>query len=175
MNINRLFLPLSNPEILKLKAGEIYYLNGIVYTARDQAHQKLFYYIKSKNRLPFKIKTNCIYYCGPTPKRQNQVIGSCGPTTSSRMDSYTPILLEKGFKIFIGKGKRSEEVLSSIVKNKGVYFTTIGGAGAFLSTKVKKCKVIFYKELASEAIHELELKDFPAVVSIDSKGRSIFN
>ena len=139
-------------------------ISGILYTARDAAH---------KQGLPFNVKGQTVYYVGPTPARKAAVIGSAGPTTSSRMDKYTPALLKKGLVAMIGKGKRSPEVVSAIMKNRAVYFVTIGGAGAYLSKRIISSKVVAYKELGTEAVRQIEVKDFPAVVAIDSKGKMI--
>ncbi len=131
--------------------------------------------IKKRKALPFDLKNQLIYYAGPTPAPKGMPIGSCGPTTSSRMDAYTLPLLEKGLKGMIGKGKRSEAVIKAIKKFKAVYFIAVGGAAALLATKVKKAKIIAYPELGTEAIYELEVKDFPVIVAIDCKGRNIFD
>lgn len=159
--------------INNLRAGDFVLFSGFVYSARDQAHQRLCSSLKNKNKLPIDLKNQIIYYVGPTPAKQNQVIGSCGPTTSARMDAFTPQLLEYGIRAMIGKGKRDRGVAASIKKHKAVYFVTIGGAGAYLSTKVVSSRVIAYEDLGPEAIFELELKEFPLFVAIDSRGNSI--
>lgn len=162
--IKKIYLPLRKEDIRELKAGEEVLLSGVIYTARDQAHKRLAELIKNRKRLPFDLKKAVIYYCGPTRTRPGAVIGSCGPTTSARMDSFTPALLEAGLKAMIGKGNRSKEVIAVIKKYKAVYFITIGGAGAYLSKKVKKAEVIAFRDLGPEAIYRLEVRDFPVIV-----------
>lgn len=171
--MKRIFLPLSDVELSGLKAGDAVFLNGIVYTARDQAHKRLVNLLKSGRRLPFEIRGVALYYCGPTAAKPGNAIGSCGPTTSSRMDAFTPALLKAGLKVMIGKGRRSKEVIGAIKKYKAVYFTAIGGAGAFLSRRVTASVVTAFEELGPEAVRCLRLKDFPAIVAVDSRGRSI--
>ena len=170
-----LFTPLTTDKIASLSAGDMVSITGTIYTARDATHKKIVESIKTKKPLPFDLKNQIIYYVGPTPAPRRMPIGSCGPTTSSRMDAYTVPLLERGLKGMIGKGKRSESVIKAIKKFKAVYFIAVGGAGALLATKVKKAKVIAYPELITEAIHELEVKNFPVIVAIDCKGGNIFN
>jgi len=170
--MRKIALPIDEQTIRQLKAGEEVLLSGKVYTARDQAHKRLVELLKKKKRLPVDLRGKAIYYCGPTKKRPGKVIGSCGPTTSSRMDAFTPTLLEAGLRMMIGKGNRSKEVIRSIKRHKAVYFLTIGGAGAYLSKRVKKTRTIAFKDLGPEAIYELEVKDFPAIVWVDSKGKS---
>jgi fumarate hydratase subunit beta len=166
--------PLDSNVIRSLKAGEELFLNGIIYTARDQAHRRLVEAIKSRKHLPIELKNAVIYYCGPTQTPKGKVIGSCGPTTSSRMDAFTPLLLAKGLKAMIGKGGRSKEVKKAVKKYKGVYFVTYAGCAALLSGCVKKAKVAAYSDLGPEAILKLEVKDFPLIVAIDANGRSIY-
>lgn len=167
--------PLKDEIIEQLKAGDLTLLNGYVYTARDAAHKRLVEIINSKLTLPFDLKGQVIYYVGPTPAPPGKVIGSAGPTTSSRMDSYTPLLLSLGLKGMIGKGQRSKEVIEAIKKYKAIYFLATGGAGALLSRHIVEAKEIAFPELGTESIKRLLLKDFPAVVAIDSKGNSIFS
>ena len=157
-----------------LKVGEKINFSGILYTARDQAHKRLAEAIKKNKKLPIDLRGQIIYYCGPTKTPQGKIIGSCGPTTSSRMDEFTPILLKAGLKGMIGKGSRSKEVIAAIKKYKGVYFLTYAGCGALLSRYVKKARPVAYRDLGPEAIHRLEVKDFPLIVGIDSQGRSIY-
>ena len=166
--------PLDEPTVMSLKAGDFVYITGTVYTARDAAHKRMYEAIKEGEKLPFDLENNIIYYLGPTPAREGQVIGSAGPTTSSRMDQYTPSLLDLGLKGMIGKGKRSELVKASIIKNKAVYFAAIGGTGALLSKSIKASKIIAYDDLGTEAIRELYVKDFPAIVVIDSEGNNMY-
>ncbi|MFA5103893.1 MAG: fumarate hydratase C-terminal domain-containing protein [Candidatus Margulisiibacteriota bacterium] len=162
--MKKLTLPLSKEKIGGLKAGDEVLISGKLYTARDAAHKK---------GLPISVKGQTVYYVGPTPARKGAVIGSAGPTTSLRMDKYTPALLKKGLAAMIGKGKRSLEVVNAIIQNRAVYFVTIGGAGAYLSKRIISSKIVAYKELGTEAVRQIEVKDFPAVVAIDSKGKMI--
>ena len=164
-----------NPTLIsKLKVGDMLYLNGKVYTARDQVHLRLYKALKSKKKLPICLKNRVIYYTGPTPKKKDSVIGSCGPTTSSRMDFYTPILVNAGVKMFIGKGRRSKEVIQSLKRKKSIYVIAPAGCGAYLSTRILKSKAIAYKDLGAEAIFELEVKNFPVIVCIDSGGNYLY-
>lgn len=162
--------PLDQATIKEIKAGDFVYITGTIYTARDAAHKRMYESLQRNENLPFDLTNNVIYYLGPTPAREGQVIGSAGPTTSSRMDKYTPLLLDKGLKGMIGKGKRSEEVRESIIKNEAVYFAAIGGAGALLSKSIKSAKVIAYDDLGTEAIRELYVVNFPAIAVIDCEG-----
>ncbi len=148
-------------------------MNGYVYTARDQTHLRLIKDI-GKKKLPFDLHGQTIYYTGPTPAPRGKKIGSCGPTTSGRMDAFTPALLKAGIKGMIGKGRRSEEVRQAIKRHKAVYFLAIAGAGAYLSKKIAEAKPVLYKDLGAEAVYRLKVRDFPVVVGIDSKGRSIY-
>lgn len=168
--VKKIFAPLSKESISNLIAGDIVLISGTIYTARDAAHKKLFDLIQKGKKLPIDLKNQVIYYVGPTPPRPGKIIGSAGPTTSSRMDKYTPSLLKLALKGMIGKGKRSLSVRDAIIKNKAVYFATYGGAGAYLSKKIKSSEIVAYEELGTEAIRKLEVEDFPAVVAIDSKG-----
>lgn len=138
--------PIDNEIVNSLKAGDCVYITGTIYTARDAAHKRMYEAIKNGENIPFELKNNIIYYLGPSPAREGQVIGSAGPTTSSRMDKYTPLLLEHGLKGMIGKGKRSDNVIESMYKNNAVYFAAIGGAGALLSKCIKKAEVIAYDD-----------------------------
>lgn len=167
--------PLAIDVRKRLKAGDEVLLSGVIFTARDAVHKKLYDLIKKGKRIPLNLKDAVIYYCGPTPPRPKKAIGSCGPTTSSRMDLFTPQLLELGLGGMIGKGTRSREVKDAIKKHRCVYFIATGGLGALLSTKVKSAKAILFKELGPEAVHKLEVKDFPLIVGIDSKGRDIYD
>jgi fumarate hydratase subunit beta len=167
-------LPLSKDKIKDLKAGEEVLLTGVIYTARDAAHKRMDELLKNGKRLPIDLRVSCIYYAGPTPARPGMAIGSCGPTTSSRMDAFTPKLIGLGLLGMIGKGPRSEEVRKAIRKNGAVYFLATGGIGALLSEKVRSSKVVAYADLGAEAIHKLEVMDFPVIVGIDPKGRDIY-
>jgi fumarate hydratase subunit beta len=166
--------PITAEDISNLKAGDYVYITGTIYTARDAAHQRMYDSIQKKDPLPFTLTNNIIYYLGPTPEREGRVIGSAGPTTSSRMDKYTPLFLDNGLKGMIGKGRRSPEVIESIIKNKAVYFAAVGGAGALLSKRIKSSKVIAYDDLGTEAIRELYVENFPVIVAIDSKGNNLY-
>lgn len=166
--------PLDQNIVDTLSVGDYVYLTGTIYTARDAAHQRMYQAVQNGKSIPFDINNSIIYYLGPTPEREGQVIGSAGPTTSSRMDKYTPLLLDLGLKGMIGKGIRSDDVISSIVKNKAVYFAAVGGAGALLSKKIKASKVIAYPDLGTEAIRELYVEDFPVIVVVDSKGDNLY-
>lgn len=165
--------PLSDTD--KLKAGDKVLISGVLYTARDAAHKRFIELISQKKELPFDIKGQVIYYTGPTPARPGTVIGSCGPTTSYRMDAYTPQLLERGLAGMIGKGGRGKEVIEAIKRYKAVYFLAVGGAGALFSKSIKKAEVIAFPELGPEAVIRLEAENFPAIVAIDSRGGDIFN
>ncbi len=169
----KIWLPLTKRRIERLNAGDMLFLSGIVYTARDQAHKRLVEANKRK-KLPIDLKGQIIYYCGPTKTPKGKIIGSCGPTTSARMDEFTPALLEAGLKGMIGKGVRSKEVIKAIKKYKAVYFLTYAGCGALLSKYVKSAKPVAYKELGPEAIYKLEVKDFPLIVAVDIKGNSVY-
>ena len=149
-------------------------MTGTVYTARDAAHKRMYDGLNQGEALPVDLKDQFVYYLGPTPAKGGQVIGSAGPTTSSRMDKYTPLLLDKGLKGMIGKGKRSPEVIDSMIKNGAVYFAAVGGAGALLSKCIKESEVIAYDDLGTEAVRKLRVENFPVIVVIDSKGRNLY-
>jgi len=166
--------PLTEKVRKSLKAGDEILLSGTILTARDAAHKRLHDLLSKGKSLPVNLKGTVIYYAGPTPPRPGRPIGSCGPTTSSRMDPFTPELIKLGLGAMIGKGDRSDEVIQAIKKHKCVYFLAIGGIGALLSTKVKSARAILYKDLGPEAVYKLEVKDFPLIVGIDSKGRNIY-
>jgi fumarate hydratase subunit beta len=168
--MKRISTPLTKDQISKLKVGDEVLLTGIVYTARDQAHQRL----AGAGKSPFNLRGQIIYYCGPTTTPQGKVIGACGPTTSSRMDKFTPKLLKAGLKGMIGKGSRGQDVIGSIRKYKAVYFLAPAGCGALLAKKVKSSRVVAYKDLGPEAVRKLEVKDFPLIVGVDSRGRSVY-
>jgi len=166
--------PLSSETIKQLKVGDLVNLTGVIYTARDKVHKELTELIYKGSKLPFELKGAIIYYCGPTPNRKGDVIGSCGPTTSSRMDEFTPSLYKLGVSATIGKGERSEAVIDAVKRYKGIYFITWGGCGAYLRTFVKSSRIIAFSEFGTEAVRKLEIRSFPVVVAIDSKGRTIF-
>lgn len=167
--------PLTKDVISSLKAGDEVLLSGVIFTARDAAHKMFHDLISRGKQIPLNLKDAVIYYAGPTPPRPNAIIGSCGPTTSSRMDPFTPELLRLGLGGMIGKGDRSLEVKRAIKKYKSVYFLTIGGIGALLSDKVKMAQPILFKDLGPEAIYKMEVIDFPLTVGIDSKGNGIYD
>ena len=163
-----------NEWVEKLEKGDRVYLSGIIYTARDAAHKKIVALLNENKVLPFELQNSIIYYAGPTPAKNNLAIGSIGPTTSSRMDVFTPLLLKNGLKAMIGKGGRNEAVVKSIVEQKAVYFAAVGGAGALYSGAVTECEVIAFEELGCESVKKLTVKDFPVTVAIDSFGNSLF-
>ena len=166
--------PFKNDDIEKLVCGDIIKLSGVIYTARDAAHKRMIDAINNNEKLPFDVDGSGIYYVGPSPNKKNQVIGSAGPTTSYRMDDLTVPLLERGLKVMIGKGKRSEEVINSMIKNKAVYLAAIGGAGAYISNTIKKCEVIAYEDLGPEAVRKLEVEDLQLIAAIDCYGNNIY-
>ena len=170
----KLTTPLDKKVIKKLKAGDEVLLSGIVLTARDAAHKRFADILKKGKKIPLDLKGAIIYYCGPTPARPPWPIGSCGPTTSSRMDDFTPVLIALGLGGMIGKGKRSDSVKEAIKRTGCIYFIATGGIGALLATKVKSAKVVLVKDLGPEAVYRLEVKDFPLIVGIDPKGNDIY-
>lgn len=158
-----------------LKAGDRVLLSGCVYTARDAAHKRIVQLINDKKELPFELKGASIYYAGPTPAPEGLPIGSCGPTTSSRMDPYAPLLLDKGLVSMIGKGPRNKDVIDAVVRNGAVYLCAVGGAGALAAKCITKCEVIAFDDLGCESVKRLEFEDFPLVVGIDCHGGTLFN
>lgn len=170
----RLRTPLTEEKAVELKAGDTILLTGVIYTARDAAHKRLVELIDNNDELPFNIKDEIIYYVGPTPAKPGEVIGSAGPTTSYRMDPYAPKLLDLGLKGMIGKGSRNDEVINSIIRNKGIYFGAIGGAGALIGKSIVSSEIIAYEDLGAEAIRKIEVKDMPLVVIIDSHGNNLY-
>ncbi|HAL44363.1 MAG: fumarate hydratase [Planctomycetes bacterium GWF2_42_9] len=166
--------PLTNEIIRSLKAGDEVAISGVVYTARDAAHKRLCELIEQNKELPISLEGQVFYFVGPTPARPGMVIGSAGPTTSARMDKFSPMLLDAGLKGMIGKGYRGEAVKESLKKNCAVHFAALGGAGALLSQYIISAEVVAYEDLGTEAIRKLELKDFPAIVAYDSFGNSVF-
>lgn len=172
--MKKLVGPLTKENIRKLRPRQEVLFTGTIYTARDQAHKRLIDIMDDGKPLPFDVKDNIIYYCGPNPPPKGKVVGSCGPTTSSRMDKFTPRLLDIGLLATIGKGERSSEVVKSIKKNRAVYFLAYAGCGALLSNYVKKVKLVCFKDLGAEAVFAFEVKDFPLIVAIDSKGVNIY-
>jgi fumarate hydratase subunit beta len=173
-NAKKITTPLSDESIRGLAVGDRVLITGIVYTARDAAHKRLFEIMQSGGSMPFDFAGQIVYYAGPSPARPGAAIGSIGPTTSGRMDSYSPALIRLGLKAMIGKGLRDDEVKRAIVEHCGVYFAAVGGAGALISRSVRRADVIAFPELGTEAIRRLEVEDFPAVVAIDSSGNDIY-
>lgn len=161
-------------EALRVRAGDEVYLSGTVYTARDAAHKRIKALIENGGKTPFDLDGAVVYYAGPTPERPGMPIGSCGPTTSSRMDVFTPLLLEHGLSAMIGKGPRNRDVCDAIVKNKAVYFCAIGGAGALAAMSVKKLEVIAFDDLGCESVKKLTVENFPLLCAIDCNGNNIF-
>lgn len=157
-----------------LKAGDRVLLSGTVYTSRDAAHKRIFTALKNGEKLPYDLNGAAIYYAGPTPAPESLAIGSCGPTTSGRMDPYAPTLLDAGLTAMIGKGERSDEVCEAICRNKGVYLCAIGGAGALASKCIKSCEVIAYEDLGCESVKKLEFDNFPLIVAINCSGGNLF-
>jgi len=170
----RLKTPISDRDVEKLKAGDRVLINGIIYTGRDAAHKRLTDLLKEGKDLPFDIKGQIIYYVGPTPAKPGQVFGSAGPTTSYRMDAYSPLLMERGLKGMIGKGMRSNAVKEAMKKYKAVYFAATGGAGALLAKRVKKAEVVAYEDLGPEAVRRLEVEDLPVIVVNDIYGNDLY-
>lgn len=169
-----LTLPLKQEDIQNLKAGDYVYLTGEIYTARDAAHKRMKEALDAGKELPLDIRGQIIYYMGPSPAREGKVIGSAGPTTASRMDKYTPQLLDLGMIGMIGKGKRSQAVIDAIIRNQAVYFAAVGGAGALLSKQIKKAQVIAYEDLGTEAIRKLSIENFPVIVVMDAQGNNLY-
>ena len=167
-------VPMTKEEAASLKAGDYVYLTGTIYTARDAAHKRMDEALDRGESLPFDIEGSIIYYMGPSPAREGRAIGSAGPTTASRMDKYTPALLDLGLGAMIGKGKRTKAVQEAIVRNSCVYFAAVGGAGALLSQRIKASQVVAYDDLGTEAIRKLEVEDFPVIVVIDSQGNNLY-
>ena len=166
--------PLTDTDVMSLKAGMKVLLTGFVYTARDAAHKKIFDLIQKNEKLPFELKGQVIYYTGPTPTRPGEVIGAAGPTTSYRMDRFAPALLEHGLKGMIGKGERCSDVVDAMKKHKGVYFVAVGGAAALLRKKIESCEIIAYPELGTEAVRKLFVRDFPLLVGQDCFGGNLY-
>ena len=173
MNIE-ITTPINKEELKKLKAGDSILLSGVIYTARDAAHERMVSDYKNGIPFPIDLSNQSIYYAGPCPAKPGEVIGSCGPTTSGRMDKYTPLLLDNGLSIMIGKGMRSKEVTDAIIRNGCIYLGAIGGAGALISQCIKKAEVICYEDLGTEAIRKLEIEKLPLIVLTDSLGNDLY-
>ena len=161
-------------ETAELRAGDYVYITGTIYTARDAAHKRMYETLREGGDLPINIEGQAIYYMGPSPAREGRPIGSAGPTTASRMDKYTPELLDLGMGAMIGKGKRSQEVIDAVVRNKAVYFEAVGGAGALLSKCITSSEIVAYEDLGTEAIRKLTVVNLPVIVVIDSKGNNLY-
>lgn len=170
----KLQAPLSETDVQALKAGDEVLVSGVIYTARDMAHKRLCEAIQASRKLPFELEGAIIYFVGPTPARPGRVIGAAGPTTSSRMDNFSPVLLAHGLRAMIGKGYRGEEVREALKKYVAVHLAAIGGAGALLSKHITAAEVIAYDELGAEAIRKLQVVDFPAIVAYDCHGKSVY-
>ena len=166
--------PLTRDKVKELKAGDSCLISGVIYTARDAAHKRLCELVAAGKELPMDVADSIIYFVGPTPAKPGQAIGSAGPTTSYRMDAYSPILIEQGLTGMIGKGKRGPEVIDAMKKHGAVYFGAIGGCGALLSECIKEAEIVAYEDLGAEAIRRLVVKDFPVVVIIDSEGNNLY-
>jgi len=173
-NIIKITPPLNIKEIVNFRAGDFVNITGNIYAARDAAHKRFFELIEKGKKLPIDLEGQIIFYAGPTPVKPGYPCGSVGPTTSYRMDPYTPSLLERGLKGMIGKGLRSKEVIDSMKKNKVIYFAIVGGAAALIARSVKRSEVIAYEDLGAEAIYKFYVEDFPAIVAIDSAGNNLY-
>lgn len=166
--------PLTKDKVKELKAGDKVLITGTIYTSRDAGHKRMIEQLKNNEPLPFQIENSIIYYCGPSPAKPGDVIGSAGPTTSYRMDPYAPYLLDIGLSGMIGKGNRDYKVIDSMKKNTSVYFAAVGGAAALIADKIIKSKTIAYEDLGAESLKELEVKDFPVIVVIDTYGNNLY-
>ena len=174
MSVKRIRLPLTQAQARTLKAGESVLLTGSIYTGRDAAHKRLIQLLDEGKPLPIDVKDQVIYYVGPAPASPGHAVGSAGPTTSYRMDSYAPRLIELGLSGMIGKGRRSQAVIDAMKAHGAVYFGAVGGAAALIARRIKRSEVVCYEDLGSEAIHRFEIEDFPAIVLIDSEGNSLY-
>lgn len=166
--------PLTDTAIASLRAGDSVRITGTIYTARDAAHKRLVEMIGRGEAPPFGFEGQIVYYAGPSPARPGAVVGSIGPTTSGRMDAYSPFLIERGLRAMIGKGLRDAVVRRAIVEHGGVYFAAVGGAAALIARSVRKAEVVAFPDLGAEAIHRLEVEDFPAIVAIDARGEDVY-
>ncbi|POY36618.1 fumarate hydratase [Solitalea longa] len=171
----QLTTPLSEETIKKLKAGDMVYISGVVYTARDAAHKRMCELLDQGEPMPFDFTGAAIYYAGPCPAKPGRSIGSVGPTTSGRMDLYAPRLMKEGLKVMIGKGLRNQEVIDAIVSTNGVYFAAIGGAAALMGQSVQSAEIVAFEDLGTEAVRRLVMENLPVIVAIDSQGRNIYD
>jgi len=174
MKVVKITTPLDDKTVISLEAGDQVFINGVIYSARDSAHKRMVEALDKKEKLPLEIKDQIIYYMGPAPAKPGYATGSAGPTTSGRMDPYSPRLMAEGLKGMIGKGNRSQSVKDAIKQYGAVYFAAIGGAGALISKSIKKSEVIAYDDLGAEAIRRLEVENFPATVINDVKGGDLY-
>ncbi len=175
MRTMKIQLPISDKQAVQLRAGDFLEISGMVYTMRDAAHARIHQYLMDKKKLPFDLKNAAIYYVGPTPSpHESLVFGAAGPTTSDRMDKYTPKLLSQGLRIMIGKGKRDLRTVRSIEKHQALYLATIGGAGSLLADRIMSSRFIAFEDLGTEAIRLLEIKDFPCIVINDTYGNDFY-
>jgi fumarate hydratase subunit beta len=174
MSLKQVKIPFGHDEVLRLTAGDKVELTGVLYTARDAAHKRMYETLMSGGTLPVDMTDQVIYYVGPTPAKPGQVIGSAGPTTSGRMDAYTPALLEQGLKGMVGKGRRSREVRDAMLRHKAYYFAAVGGAAALITRTIKSSEVIAFHDLGTEAIYRLEVENFPVIVINDLDGRDLY-
>ncbi|MBQ1452910.1 MAG: Fe-S-containing hydro-lyase [Ruminococcus sp.] len=170
----RIQLPITDEDIKSLKAGDSVLLTGTIITGRDAAHKRLFELIEKGEELPVDVRGELIYYVGPAPAKPGYAVGPAGPTSSYRMDKFTPALLDLGMKGMIGKGARSQEVIDAIVRNKAVYFAAIGGAAALIAKSIKKEEILCYEDLGTEAVRRYTVEDFPCIVAIDSEGNNVY-
>ncbi len=169
-----LTLPLKDEDIEEINTGDTVYLSGEMYVARDAAHKRIYDLINDDKPLPVDLSGVCIYYMGPSPARPGRVIGSAGPTTATRMDKYAPAFLDHGVKVMIGKGRRSDEVRDGIIKNHGVYFAAVGGAGALLSKCITASEIVCYEDLGAEAVRRITVENFPVIAAMDCRGNDIY-
>jgi fumarate hydratase subunit beta len=174
MEWKKIITPLTDDIIKNLRCGDLCYITGKLLTARDKAHERISSIISAGDELPFELKNEIIYYVGPSPARPGEIIGAAGPTTASRMDPFSALMFNQGIKAMIGKGKRDSKTKELIMKHKAVYFSSFGGAGAYLSKRIKSSKIIAFEDLAAEAVHELIVENFPVVVAIDMYGEDIY-
>ena len=172
--MKKIYLPLQDADIENLRAGESVLLSGTLLTGRDCAHKRICEFLDEGKELPFSLRGETIYYAGPCPAPEGKACGSCGPTTSARMDTFAPRLLDLGLKGMVGKGERSDEVTEAIVRNKAVYFAAVGGAGSLYGNAIVKSEIVAFPDLLSEAVYRFEIRDFPLVVAIDSRGESVY-
>ena len=166
--------PFTNEMIRSLRVGDMVYISGTIYTARDAAHKRLAEMLQNGDAMPFDFQGQVVYYAGPCPAKPGKPIGSVGPTTGGRMDAYSPLLIEQGLKVMIGKGSRNEQVIEAIKKHTGIYFAAIGGAAALMAQCVKSAEIIAFDDLGTEAIRKLQIEELPVIVAIDSEGNNVY-